>query len=178
MSFILFLSDSMIPIVLVLIVVYGWLKKVELFKVFVEGAKDGFKTIYNIAPTLIGLIVAVGVIRASGALDIFSIMLAPITNLIGFPIETVPLMFMRLISSSASVGLILDLFKTFGPDSFIGRFVSVMMVCTETVFYTMSVYFMSIGIRKTRYTLPAAIFVNVFGIFAAYYITLIVFGYV
>ena len=93
-----------------------------------------------------------------------------------FPSELIPLTILRSISSSASLGLVLDLFKQYGPDSFIGRLISIMMGCTETIFYTMSVYFMSIGIKKTRYTLAGAILANLAGVIASFYITIWVFG--
>jgi spore maturation protein B len=94
-----------------------------------------------------------------------------LTDRVGFPKEALPITFMRLISSAASTGLLLDIFKNFGPDSFVGRFVSVMMSCTETVFYTMSVYFMSVKITKTRYTLAGALIANLTGVAASIFIT-------
>ena len=108
--------------------------------------------------------VAVGMLRASGAFDMLSSLISPLTNLFGYPTETVPLTLMRLVSSSASTGLLLDLFESHGPDSFLGRFVSIMMSSTETVFYTMSIYFMSIKITKTRFTLAGALFANFCGV--------------
>ena len=133
----------------------------------VEGAKEGFKITYEILPTLIGLMVAVGILRSSGALDILCNFLSPIADAIGFPKEALPITFMRLVSSSASTGILLDVFKNYGPDSFIGRFVSVMMSCTETIVYTMSLYFMSIKIKQTRYTLAGALVANFVGVIAS-----------
>lgn len=170
------ISNMMVPMVLVYIITYGYSKKIDIYDAFVDGAKEGFTTVLDILPTLIGLMVAVGIIRASGALDILSSIVSPITDLINFPKETVPLTFMRLISSSASTGILLDLFKTYGPDSFIGRFVSVMMSCTETVFYTMSVYFMSVRITKTRYTLAGALIANFAGVWASLWICKVLWG--
>ena len=114
-------------------------------------------------PTLIGLMTAVGIMHSSGLLDIVSAAVRPICEIIGFPAEAVPLTVMRLVSSSAATGLLIDIFKQYSPDSFIGRFVSVMMCCTETVFYTISVYFMSIKATKTRYTLIGALMANIAG---------------
>lgn len=176
MKIMLVISDLMVPMVFVYILLYGFSKKIDIYDTFVEGAKDGLTTILQIMPTLIGLMVAVGVLRASGALDILSEIIAPITEKFGFPKEAVPLSFMRLVSSSASTGILLDLFKNYGPDSFIGRFVSVMMSCTETVFYTMSVYFMSVRITKTRYTLAGALVANLAGLIASLYITKMIWG--
>ena len=111
--------------------------------------------------------VAVGILRSSGALDILCNFLSPIADAIGFPKEALPITFMRLVSSSASTGILLDVFKNYGPDSFIGRFVSVMMSCTETIVYTMSLYFMSIKIKQTRYTLAGALVANFVGVIAS-----------
>jgi len=176
MKFMLMLSDLMMPMVFVYILLYGFYKKVDVYDTFVEGAKNGMHTIIQIMPTLIGLMVAVGILRASGALDILSNIIAPVSEKIGFPKEAVPLTFMRLVSSSASTGILLDLFKNYGPDSNIGRFVSVMMSCTETVFYTMSVYFMAVKITKTRYTLFGALVANFAGVIASLWICKLVWG--
>jgi len=176
MSVVLFLSDLMIPLTIVAIVVYGLAKKNNVYDSFIGGAMDGMKITFNILPTLIGLMVAVGVLRASGTLDLLASALAPATRLFGFPEEALPLTLMRLVSSSAATGLQLDIYATYGPDSFIGRFVSVMMSSTETVFYTFSVYFLHVGITKTRYTLSGAIFANIVSIAASLVITVLVFG--
>ncbi len=176
MNFLTVLSDLMVPLIFVFIIFYGYSKKVEIYDVFVEGAKDGLKTILQILPTLIGLMVAVGILRASGALSLLEKAISPFADLIGYPKETVPLTFMRLISSSASTGILLDLYKNFGPDSFVGRFVSVMMSSTETIAYTMSIYFMSIKITKTRYTLPGAITANIAGVVASLWISNVLWG--
>lgn len=176
MRIILILSDLIVPLTFIMIILYGYSTKTKIYDSFIEGAKDGFTTILTIMPTLIGLMVAVGILRASGVLDIFSNALKPATDAINFPTSAVPLTFMRLISSSASIGLLLDIFKEYGVDSFEGRFVSVMMSCTETVFYTMSVYFMSVKVTKTRYTLPVALIANFFGVLVSLWITEIIFG--
>ncbi|MDR3239502.1 MAG: spore maturation protein [Clostridiales bacterium] len=171
MKIILMFSNLIIPMTIGIVILYGYGRKVDLYDSFVEGAKDGMSTVAGILPTIVGLMVAVGILRASGALDILGRLVAPLTNLLGYPKETVPLTLMRLVSSSASTGLLLDLFKQFGPDSYIGRFVSIMMSCTETVFYTMSVYFMSVKITKTRYTLAGALIANLAGVAASLAIT-------
>lgn len=160
-------SNMIIPIVIVYIILSGYFKGVNVYEAFVEGAKEGFYIVLDILPTLIGLMMAVGILRTSGTLDIICSSLKPFAEVIGFPVEALPITFMRLVSSSASTGILLDTFKTFGPDSFIGRFVSVMMSCTETVLYTMSLYFMSVGITKTRYTLAGALIANFAGVAAS-----------
>ncbi len=176
MGFLLYISDYMIPLVLFYIIGFGLLMKVNVYDEFVDGAKDGFKIVLNIMPTLVGLMVGVGVLRASGALDILSGLIRPITNAIKFPSDLVPLVFVRMFSSSASTSLVLDIFKSHGPDSYIGRLTSVMMGCTETIFYTMSVYFLAAKVRKTRYTLAGALLANFAGIGASWIITILVFG--
>lgn len=176
MNFMLILSDLMIPLVLVYILFYGYSKKIDVYEAFIVGAKDGLVTVVQIAPTLIGLMISVGILRASGALDLFSNFIAPITNRLGYPTEVVPLTFMRLISSSASTGILLDLYKNYGVDTFIGNFVSVMMSSTETVFYTMSVYFMAVKITKTRYTLTCALIANFAGVIASLWISKLLWG--
>ena len=113
----------------------------------------------------------VGMLRASGALDILSGLISPLTDQIGYPTETVPLTLMRLVSSSASVGLLTDIYDNYGPDSFIGRFTSIMMSSTETVFYTMSIYFMAIKVTKTRFTLAGALIANFSGVMLSLWIT-------
>lgn len=176
MNFILVLSDLIIPIIFATVVMYGLLKKVDIYNAFIEGAKEGLGTVLEVFPTLVGLMVAVGLLRSSGALDIISTLISPLTDKVGFPTEVVPLTLMRLVSASAARGLLLDLFENFGPDSFIGRFASITMSTTETIFYTISVYFMSINITKTRYTLAGALIANIAGVIASLYITIYIFG--
>ena len=175
MSILLTISDFLIPVTVLFIVVFGCLQKVDIYEVFLEGAKEGLQTVIDILPTLIGLIMAVEVVRAGGLLDILVSLIRPACESIGFPAELVPLSIVRLVSSSAATGLLTDLFATYGPDSFIGRTASVMMSCTETVFYTMSLYFLSVGIRKTRYTLPCALLANIVGVFVAVWLVEVVF---
>lgn len=121
----------------------------------------------QITPTLIGLMVAVGVLRASGFLGFLGRLFGNVTDYIGFPSELVPLVFIKMLSSSAATGLVLDIFRTYGPDSHIGMITSVMMSCTETVFYTMSVYFLAAKVTKTRWTLPGALLATLAGIVAS-----------
>ena len=170
MNIIVVFSNMIIPLILIFVIVYGYLNKVEIYDAFVEGAKDGLSVVINILPTLIGLMVAVGMLRASGALDIVSRLLKPIANIIGFPAEAIPLSLMKPISSSAATGLFIDLLKKYGPDVFVTQFAAVMLGSTETIFYTLSVYFMSINIKKTRYTLKGGIIANIAGLLAAFYI--------
>ncbi len=171
MKTLLFISDLILPLTFATIILYGLSRRVSLYDSFISGAKDGLGVVLNIFPTLLGLMVAVGILRASGALDLFSNFISPLTNRLGYPKEAVPLSLMRLVSSSASTGLLVDIFKNYGPDSHLGRFVSVMMSSTETVFYTMSIYFLSVKITKTKYTLSGALIANLAGAIISLYIT-------
>ena len=175
MSILLTISDFIIPVTILFIVVFGCLQKVDIYEVFLEGAKIGLQTVVDILPTLIGLVMAVEVIRAGGLLDILVELFRPLAEVMGFPAELAPLSIVRLVSSTAATGLLTDLFASYGPDSFLGRTASVMMSCTETVFYTMSLYFLSVGIKKTRWTLPCALLANVVGMFAAVWLVRLVF---
>ncbi len=175
MKFLHYISDFMIPFVIFYIVGYAILMKVPVFQEFTKGAEDGFKVVLNIMPTLIGLMVAIGVLRASGTLDLIAKILQPITTQINFPSELVPVVLVKLFSSSAATSLVLDIYKEHGPDSYLGRLISVIMGSTETVFYTMSVYFMTAKVKQTRYTLVGALFATFTGIIASVVITNIVF---
>ena len=143
MKLLLYVSDFIVPAVILGIVMYGLMQNVNVYDEFIKGAKNGFLTVIKIMPTLIGLMVAVGILRASGFLEFLGKLLGQFTSYIGFPGELVPLAIVRMFSSSAATGLILDIFKQYGTDSQIGLIASIMMSCTETIFYTMSVYFMA-----------------------------------
>ena len=151
------MSDIIIPVLIFYIVGYGLVSKVKVYESFLKGAKDGLKVVVDIMPTLIGLMVAVGVLRASGFLTFLSSLFNPLTKLARLPSEIVPVIIIKLFSGSAATGLVLDIFKTFGPDSYLGMMTSILMSCTETCFYTMSVYFMAAKVTKTKYTLPGAL---------------------
>ena len=163
MKFLLYLSDFIVPFVIFYIVGFGILMKTNVYEHFIKGARKGFFTVIKIMPTLIGLMVAVGVLRASGFLDFFAEVVSRFVVHIGFPVQLVPLTIVRMFSSSAATGLVLDIFKEYGTDSYIGLVAS-MMSCTETIFYTMSVYFMTANIKKTRYTLAGALLATFAGI--------------
>ena len=157
MQFLLFLSETMIPLTIFLIVAYGLLNRNNVYQDFLKGAKDGFFTVIDILPTLVGLMTAVGILRASGFFDFLSELLKKMMGPLHFPTELIPAAIVKMFSSSAATGLLLDLFKTHGTDSFIGLSASIMMSCTETIFYTMSIYFMHVHVKKTRLPLSAAL---------------------
>lgn len=167
MKSLLFLSEISIPLIIFCIVGYGILNRQPIYEEFVEGAKEGIKTVFGILPTLIGLMVAVGILRASGFLEFLSNVLSPLTERLGMPADLLPLTIVKMFSSSAATGLLLDIYKENGTDSFLGRAASLMMSSTETIFYTMSVYFMSVKIKKTRYTLAGAFVATLAGIISS-----------
>lgn len=169
MSFLLFLSETMIPFLLFWIVCYGLMNKRPVYEDFIVGAKEGIKTTVGILPTLIGLMVAVGVLRASGFLDFLTELLVAVIPNELFPSELLPISLVKMFSSSAATGLLIDIFKEYGTDSEIGRMAAVMMSSTETIFYTLSVYFMSVNIKKSRYTIAGAMIATLAGIFASVY---------
>ncbi len=164
-------SDIIIPILIFFIVGYGYVSRVKVYESFLEGARSGLKIVVDIVPTLIGLMVAVGMLRASGFFDMLGRLLGPITERVGLPAQLMPLLVVKLFSSSAATGLVLDIFKTSGPDSYAGTLTSILMSCTETVFYTMSVYFLAAKVTKTRYTLAGALLATLAGTVASVVLT-------
>ena len=169
------ISAIAIPFLLFTIPLYAYFKKVKVYEVFVEGAKEGFNVAVRIMPFLVAILVSVGIFRASGALDYITVLLAPLTNFIGMPSETIPMAFMMPLSGSGAIGVMTDLLNTHGPDSFIGLLTSSMMGSTETTFYILAVYFGSVGIKNGRHTLPAALAGNIAGILGAVLISNLVF---
>ena len=151
------LSDYILPIIVVLIVIYGAFKGVDVFNVFIDGAKSGFKTVFNIIPSLIALLLSINMLKASGGLDVLLSLLSPIGDFLGIPRDVIPLTILSPISGSGSLGVYESILKIFGADSFIGRCASVMMGSTETTFYTLALYYGSIGVKKTRHTVPSAL---------------------
>lgn len=163
-------SNIIIPLVIFYIVATGIANKVNVYDEFLEGARDGMKTVAGIMPTLIGLMIAVGVLRASGFLDFLGTLLGQFLSAFSVPSPIVPLILIKMFSNSAATGLVLDIFKTYGPDSDIGFLTSLIMSSTETIFYTMSVYFLAAKVKKTRYTLPGALIATFAGIVASFWI--------
>ena len=160
-------SNIIIPAIIFYIVGYGLVSKVPVYEHFIKGAKEGLKTVVGLMPTLIGLLMAVGVLRSSGFLDFLAGLLEAPAAWIHMPKEVLPLILVKMFSGSAATGLTLDIFKNFGPDSYIGLLASIMMSSTETIFYTMSVYFLAAKVTKTRYTLAGALLATFVGIAAS-----------
>ena len=149
--------DLVVPLVVVVFIVFGMVKKVGVFDAFLVGAKEGLHTAYLIAPTLVGLITAVTMLKASGATDMLTKVLTPFAERLGFPAQIVPVALLRPVSGGGSTALILGIFEKWGPDSFAGKIVSVMAGSTETTFYAIAVYYGAVGIKKTRHTLLAGL---------------------
>lgn len=168
-------SDFAIPLVLFLIIGYGVIKKVKIYEAFVDGAKGGFEVAIKIIPYLVAILVAIGMFRASGAMDFFIKIISPATNLIGMPAEALSVAFMRPLSGSGSLGLVTEIMKTHGPESFLGRLVSTMYGSTETTFYVLAIYFGSVGIKKTRHAVPTGLLADAAGMIGALIICKLVF---
>lgn len=170
MKILVYISDYIVPFLILSIVIYGLLSRINVYDTFIKGARSGFLTVIRIMPTLIGLMAAVGILRASGFLDFISVQIGRFSDLIGFPGELVPLTIVKMFSSSAATGLLLDIYKEFGTDSRLGLIASISLCCTETIFYTMSVYFMTAGIKRTRHTLAGALLATFAGLAASVYL--------
>lgn len=163
MKIINYISTIAIPVVVVIIIIYGIFDKKRIYDIFVDGAKEGMSIVIRIFPTLLGIFLAVGVLRSSGILELMTNALAIFTNKIGFPSEVIPLALLRPISGSASLAVATDIMTKYGVDSKIGLITSTIMGSTETTFYTIAVYTSSIGVKKIRFVLVAALIADVVG---------------
>ena len=164
MSLINFVSSLAMPIIILWIVIYGFIEKTNVFDHFLEGAKEGIEIVLSIFPTLVGLFVAIGALRASGLIDMIINIMIPILNIIQFPSEIMPLAMLRPISGSSSIAIATDIMKNYGVDSTLGMMASVIMGSTETTLYTIAVYTACVKIKKTRFVLVASLIADVVGI--------------
>jgi spore maturation protein B len=169
-NILVYLSDYAIPIVIFYIVLMGLQSKSEIFEDFLKGAKEGLSIVVELVPTLIGLMVGIGVMRASGVFELLVRLIRPMTDMISFPSELLPLVIIKMFSSSAATSLLLDVYKEFGVDSYLGRLASVMMSASETIFYTLAVYTSAGKIKKTRYIVPGGLFATLVGIICSVYL--------
>ncbi len=158
------------------IVTAAILRRVKIYEVFVEGAKEGFQVGVRIIPYLVAILCAVAFFRASGAMDLLTTLLRPVTDLLGMPAEALPMALVRPLSGSGALGVMSEIIKTHGADSFIGRVVSTMMGSTETTFYVLAVYFGSVGITKVRHALWAGLIADAAGLLASVWICRLLFG--
>ncbi|MBS3971255.1 MAG: spore maturation protein [Clostridia bacterium] len=175
-DFINTVSKWAIPFLLFFIPLIGYLRGVRVYESFVSGASEGFSTAVKIIPFLVGMLVALGVFRASGAMDMFAAVLNPVLTLLNVPSEIIPLAIMRPLSGGGALGIAAELIGAYGPDSFIGRLASTMQGSTDTTFYVLTVYFGSIGVIRYRYALTVGLLTDVTGLIACIYIVNLVFG--
>jgi spore maturation protein B len=175
MQVITYISAAFVPAFIALIVVYGAVKKVNVYESFVKGAKQGFSTVVRILPYVVGFVFAIQMFTAAGCFDYIAAALSPVLKPAGIPPEVLPLALMQPFSGSASIAMLTSLYGRYGPDSFIGRTASTMMGSSETIFYTVSLYYGSVGVKKTRYTIPAAIISAIAGVIASVLICRLVF---
>jgi spore maturation protein B len=166
---------SIIAIIILIIIAYGMIKGVKVYECFVEGAKDGILICIRIFPYLLAMLVAIAVFRESKALDYFIFLVKPLVSIIGLPPEILPLIFIKPLSGSGALGVLSDILIKYGPDSFIGMLSSIIMGTTETIFYTLTVYFGAVKIKKIRHTLWAAILADITAIIAAVTLTRLIF---
>ncbi len=170
------ISALAIPLIIVLIPLYGYRKGLKVYEVFTVGAKEGFDVALRIIPYLVAIFAAISIFRTSGAMQVLSWIMSPLTNLIGMPGDILPLAFMRPLSGSGALGILSELVKTHGPDSTIGRMASIMMGSTETTFYVLAVYFGSVSVTHSRHAVPAALTADLAGIISAVVLTNVIFG--
>ena len=165
-----------IPVFLLTIPLYGAVRGVKVYESFVEGAKEGFQVGVRIIPYLVAILVAVGMLRGAGGIELLARWLDPVLRIVGMPAEILPLAIMRPLSGSGSLGIVTELVKTHGPDTFIARLAATAYGSTETTFYVLAVYFGSVGIKKARHAVVAGLFADIVSLIAAVIICRIVFS--
>lgn len=170
------ISLWLIPLLIGTILVYGTIKKIPTYETFVEGGKEGIKIAVSIIPYLVGMMVAITVFRASGALDYLMKIMGPLVKAVGIPSEIIPLAIIRPISGTAALGMTSDLIATYGPDSFVGRLASVLQGSTDTTFYVLTVYFGAVGIKKMGDALKVGLWADLVGIIISIIVVALVFG--
>ena len=176
MSLINTISLWIIPVIIGFVLIYGTIKRVPTYESFVEGGKEGIKIAFSIIPYLVGMLVAISIFRASGAMEFFIGVIRPVLQVFGVPAEIAPLALIRPISGTAALGMTTDLIATYGPDSFIGRLASTMQGSTDTTFYVLTVYFGAVGIKKMGDALKVGLLADLVGIIVTIIIVTLVFG--
>jgi spore maturation protein B len=170
------ISLWLIPVIIGFILIYGTLKKVPTYETFVEGGKEGITISFSIIPYLVGMLVAISIFRASGALEFLMNIMKPALDLLNIPAEIVPLAFIRPISGTAALGLTSDIIATYGPDSFIGILAATMQGSTDTTLYVLTVYFGAVGIKKMGDALKVGLLADLVGIIASILIVTLLFA--
>ncbi|MFC5732611.1 spore maturation protein [Cytobacillus gottheilii] len=176
MQIVSLISLWFIPVLIGIILIYGTIKKVPTYESFTEGGKEGIKIAVSIIPFLVGMLVAISVFRASGALEYVMGFIKPALEAVGIPAEIVPLAIIRPISGTAALGMTSDLIASYGPDSFIGRLASVLQGSTDTTFYVLTVYFGAVGIKKMGDALKVGLLADLVGIGAAIIVVTLLFA--
>ena len=169
-------SAWMLPLVVAVLVLYGWTRGVRVYDSLVTGARQGFDVAVRIIPYLVAILVVVGMFRASGGIDLLTTFLSPFTTLIGLPAEALPMALLRPLTGSGAYAVMAEIMTASGPDSLVGYLVSTFQGSTETTFYTLAVYYGAVGVRRTRHTVPACLLADAAGIFAAVFIVNLMFG--
>lgn len=170
------ISAMCVPMMMFFIIVYALCKRVNVYEAFIDGAKDGVKTVFSIFAPILAILVAVNMFKKSGAMDILTAVITPFARRISFPPEMVPFALLRPVSGSGSLALATDIFKTYGTDSFVGRAVSTLMGSTETTFYTLSVYFGAVKISDMRHSVKCALIADIVGIFVSVAVCRLIFS--
>lgn len=170
-----YISDALIPIIILLILLYGKKKKINMYDVFAEGTKESINTALSVFPNLITMLIAIGIFRNSGLLDFIISLLSPVLNILRIPKEVLPLAIMRPISGSGSTAILSDILINNHPDSLVGKMASTMMGSTETTFYVIALYLGSIGVKKHKYTLKSALLADGAGMIGAIVVSYILF---
>ncbi len=164
------MTSFILPAVFIIILGYGIIRRVKIFDVFLSGAKQGISSCIGILPALVGLVVAVSMVRASGLLDFLAKILSPILNKFSFPTEVLPLALLKPVSGSGALAMIKNIFEVSGVDSYTGKLASVMLGSSETTFYALAVYYGATKVKNTRYTVYAAVVADIAGIVAAVFL--------
>lgn len=170
------ISVFVIPILVLIITIYGFCKKVNLYDSFIAGAKEGLTTTISIFPYVMGMIFAINIFLTSNFIPTVLSRLAPFFDSINLPVSVLPMALLRPISGTATLAILNDIFASLGPDSFAGRLGSTLQACTDTTFYVITLYFGSIGVSKTRYALKAGLFADLVGVIMAFLIVYLIFG--
>ncbi|MFQ5570805.1 MAG: spore maturation protein [Rhodothermales bacterium] len=171
-----YVSVFVLPSIIIGFPLYGLIKKVPVYEVFVEGAKEGFNVAVMIIPYLVAILFAIGMFRASGALDFLTDGLRPVLAFIGIPAEVIPMGIIRPLTGSGSAAVVLDMINQFGEDSLLVKMAATMFGSTETTFYVIAVYFGAVNVKKTRHAVPAGLIADVFAMFMAVYVVKLLFG--
>lgn len=170
------LAVFILPLIIVLIPLYGLIKKVPVYEVFVEGAKEGFEIGVRIIPYLVAILFAIGMFRASGAMDWMISGLRPVLSLVGFPADLLPMAIFRPLTGSGSVGVLAEMIETFGEDALVVKMAATMFGSTETTFYVIAVYFGAVGVKKVKYAVQTGLIADLAGIIASVVIVYWLFG--